>query len=412
MRDTFEVERVLVIAPLRVARTTWPEELRKWDHLRDLTCSVVTGTAEERIAALKRKADIFIINRENVQWLVERSGLPFRYDMIVIDELSSFKSGQSKRFKALMKVRPMVKRVVGLTGTPSSNSLMDLWAEFKVLDMGERLGRFITGYRSNYFVPDKRNGAVIYSYRPRRFAEQAIYERIGDITISMRAEDHLRMPPLVMNDVHVSLSPSERSVYETMKNDMVVALGSKEIDALNAASLAGKLCQMASGALYDEDKFVHPIHERKLDCLEDLIEGANGKPVLVAYWFKHDLARIQGRLQKLGVPYRVLNTEESFRLWNEGQIPVALIHPASCGHGLNLQAGGSTLVWYSLIYSLELYQQVNARLYRQGQRNTVVIHHIVAEDTIDEDILKALKRKERTQAALIDAVKANLEVTG
>lgn len=405
--DSFEVRKVLVIAPLRVARDTWPDEIRKWDHLRSLTYSVAVGTETERKAALMQKVSVYLINRENIQWLIEESGLPFDYDMVVIDELSSFKSYQAKRFRSLLKVRPTVKRIVGLTGTPSSNGLMDLWAEFRILDLGKRLGRFITHYRNTYFVPDKRNGQVIFSYKPREGAEDEIYTAISDITISMKAVDHLKMPECVMNEVKVTLSEKERKTYDTMKADLVVSLGDEQIDAGNAAALANKLSQMANGAVYGEDKRVFPIHDRKLDTLEDLIEAANGKPVLVAYWFKHDLERIQKRFT-----IREIKTSRDITDWNNGRIPVAVIHPASAGHGLNLQAGGSTLIWFGLTWSLELYQQTNARLWRQGQKSeTVVIHHIIAENTIDERIMNALRRKDKTQSALIDAVKANLEVT-
>ncbi|MBQ2726095.1 MAG: DEAD/DEAH box helicase [Clostridia bacterium] len=405
--DSFEVRKVLVIAPLRVARDTWSDEIRKWDHLRGLTYSVAVGTEAERKAALMQKVSVYLINRENIQWLIEESGLPFDYDMVVIDELSSFKSYQAKRFRSLLKVRPTVKRIVGLTGTPSSNGLMDLWAEFRILDLGKRLGRFITHYRNAYFVPDKRNGQVVFSYKPREGAEEEIYSAISDITISMKAVDHLKMPECVMNEVKVTLSEKERKTYDTMKADLVVSLGDEEIDAGNAAALANKLSQMANGAVYGEDKRVFPIHDRKLDALEDLIEAANGKPVLVAYWFKHDLERIQKRFK-----VREIKTSRDIADWNSGNIPVAVIHPASAGHGLNLQAGGSTLVWFGLTWSLELYQQTNARLWRQGQKSeTVVIHHIIAENTIDERIMNALCRKDKTQSALIDAVKANLEVT-
>lgn len=403
---------MLVIAPLRIARETWPDEIKKWDHLKGLTYSVAVGTEAERKAALPQRASVYIINRENVQWLVEESGLPFDYDMVVIDELSSFKSYQAKRFRSLMKVRPMVKRIVGLTGTPSSNGLMDLWAEFRLLDMGKRLGRYITHYRNTYFQPDKRNGQVVFSYKPLPGAEERIYDAISDITISMKAVDHLDMPECVMNEIKVALSEKERKTYETMKRDLVVSLHGEEIDAGNAAALGNKLSQMANGAVYGEDKRVFPIHERKLDALEDLIEAANGKPVLVAYWFKHDLERIQQRLRKLHIPFSTMDTSESIARWNRGELPVALIHPASAGHGLNIQSGGSTLVWYGLTWSLELYQQTNARLWRQGQKaETVVIHHIVAKDTIDERIMSALRKKDKSQSALIDAVKANLEVS-
>ncbi|MDD3400781.1 MAG: DEAD/DEAH box helicase [Eubacteriales bacterium] len=409
--DSFLVRKVLVIAPLRVARDTWPDELRKWDHLHGLTYSVALGTEAERKAALTQRASVFIINRENVQWLVEESGLPFDYDMVVIDELSSFKSYQAKRFRSLLKVRPTVSRIVGLTGTPSSNGLMDLWAEFRVLDMGKRLGRFITRFRTTYFTPDKRNGQVVFSYKPLPGAEDAIYRQIADVTISMKAADHLQMPECVINEVKVKLSEKEREVYDRFKRDLVVSLKGEEIDAGNAAVLSGKLAQMANGAVYGENKRVLPIHDRKLDALEDLIEAANGKPVLVAYWFKHDLARIQERLHKRHIPFSTLDTAESIARWNRGEFPVALIHPASAGHGLNLQAGGSTLVWFGLTWSLELYQQTNARLWRQGQKaESVVIHHIIATGTIDERIMTALQKKEKTQTALIDAVKADLEV--
>ncbi|MBQ2726344.1 MAG: DEAD/DEAH box helicase, partial [Clostridia bacterium] len=358
-------------------------------------------------AALMQKTSVYIINRENIQWLIEESGLSFDYDMVVIDELSSFKSYQAKRFRSLLKVRPSVKRIVGLTGTPSSNGLMDLWAEFRILDLGKRLGRFITHYRNTYFIPDKRNGQVVFSYTPREGAEEEIYAAISDITISMKAVDHLKMPECVMNEVRVTLSEKERKTYDTMKADLVVSFGDAEIDAGNAAALANKLSQMANGAVYGEDKRVFPIHDRKLDALEDLIEAANGKPVLVAYWFKHDLERIQKRFK-----VREIKTSRDIADWNSGKIPVAVIHPASAGHGLNLQSGGSTLIWFGLTWSLELYQQTNARLWRQGQKSeTVVIHHIIAENTIDERIMNALRMKDKTQSALIDAVKANLEVT-
>ena len=408
--DSFEIRKVLVIAPLRVARDTWPSELRKWDHLKGLTWSVAVGTEIERKAALRQDVFVYIINRENVQWLIEQSGLPFDYDMIVVDELSSFKSYQAKRFRALLKVRPSVKRIVGLTGTPSSNGLMDLWAEYRLLDMGKRLGRYITHYRNRYFVPDKRNGQVVFSYKPLPGAEEQIYTAISDITISMKATDHLKMPELVLNEVTVTLSDEEREIYDAMRRELVVSLDGEEIDAGTAAVLSGKLSQMANGAVYTEDKKVIPLHCRKLDALEDLIEAANGKPVLVAYWYKHDLDRIEERLHKLHIPFARADKADSLERWNRGELPVMLLHPASAGHGLNLQAGGSTLIWYGLTWSLELYQQTNDRLWRQGQQHTVVIHHIIAEDTIDERIMAALRFKDKSQTALKDAVKAILEV--
>ena len=403
--ERFEISRVLVIAPLRVARDTWPTEIQKWDHLSGLTYSVAVGSAKERREALRQKTFIHIINRENVQWLIEDSGIPWQYDMVVIDELSSFKSHQSKRFKSFMKARPGVRRMVGLTGTPSSNGLMDLWAEFRVLDMGKRLGRFITHYREQFFEADRRNGMQVFSYKPRSGAEREIYRRIGDITISMRSADYLKMPECVMNTVPVTLDQTEYEIYEEMESKMVTELDGVEIDAVNAAALTGKLCQLASGAIYTPDGSTVFFHERKLDALEDLIEGANGKPVLVAYWYKHDLERIQKRFD-----VRELKSSKDITDWNAGKIPVAVIHPASAGHGLNLQAGGSTLIWFGLTWSLELYQQTNARLWRQGQQaETVVIHHIITKGTVDEDVMHSLSEKDRSQAALMRAVRARVE---
>ena len=409
--DSFKVHKVLVVAPLRVARDTWPQELEKWSHLDHLIWSVAVGTEAERKAALMKKADIYIINRENLQWLVEDSSIPFNYDMVIIDELSSFKNHKAKRFKALMKVRPRIKRMVGLTGTPTGNGLMDLWAEFRLLDMGKRLGRFIGKYRDDYFIPDKRNGQIIFSYKPLPFAEDAIYRQISDITISMKSTDHLKMPELISSEYTVKLSERERKRYEELKRNLVLQLPGGDITAANAASLSGKLSQMANGAVYSDTQEIIQIHDRKLDALEDLIEAANGKPVLVAYWFRHDLERITERLQHNKITFSRLDSSESIRSWNNGELPVALIHPASAGHGLNLQQGGSTLIWFGLTWSLELYQQTNARLWRQGQtEKTVVVQHIITKDTIDERILKALREKNSTQAALINAVKADLKI--
>ena len=400
--DSFEIHKALIIGPLRVARDTWPMELAKWEHLQHLTYAVAVGTLAERKAALARNADITIINRENVDWLVENGR--FDYDMVVIDELSSFKNHTAKRFKALMKVRPKVRRIVGLTGTPSSNGLMDLWSEFRLLDMGERLGKFITRYRECYFMPDKRNGQQVFSYRPRAGAEDEIYRRISDITISMKCTDHLKMPELISSQYEVILSDDERKQYERLKCELAVTLSAGEITVANAAALTNKLSQLANGAIYDDAKHIIEFHSRKLDALEDIIESANGNPLLVAYWFRHDLERIAKRFE-----VREIKTPKDITDWNAGKIPVALIHPASAGHGLNLQSGGSTLVWFGLTWSLELYQQTNARLWRQGQTSgTVVIQHIIAKGTIDERVLRALSQKELTQNALIDAVKAEV----
>ena len=407
--DRFEVSKVLIIAPLRVAKHTWSTEIQKWDQLKGLRYSIVVGTAAERRRALMVDADIYIINRENIPWLIEKSGLPFDYDMVVIDELSSFKNWQAKRFRALMKVRPKVKRIVGLTGTPSSNGLMDLFAEYKILDMGERLGRFISQYRLDYFVPDQMNGPVVYSYRLRPGADRRIYSRISDITISMKGTDHLKMPELVNSEYMVYMDEDERRKYEQMKHDLVVSLPGGEVTAANAASLSGKLTQMANGAVYSDAGGIENIHDRKLDALEDMIEAANGKSLLVAYWYKHDLIRISRRLDARGVRYGKLDTDKSICDWNAGRLEVGLIHPASAGHGLNLQSGGSTLVWFGMIWSLELYQQTIARLWRQGQESgTVVVQHILTAGTVDERIMKALSAKDATQTRLIDAVKAEV----
>ena len=407
MYDVFEIRKVLIIAPLRVARDTWPAEIDKWEHLQHLRYSVAIGTATERKKAFEKDADIYLINRECVDWAI--SNTEFDFDMIVIDELSSFKNHQSKRFKAFMKVRPRIKRIVGLTGTPAGNGLMDLFAEFKLLDMGERLRRYISQYRNNYFKPDKQNGYIVYSYKPLPDAEERIYDKISDITVSMNAIDHLKMPELISTQFVVTMSDEEREKYKSLKDELVLQIKDTEITAANAASLSNKLCQMSNGAIYDDDNNIIPIHDRKLDALEDIIESANGKPVLVAYWFKHDRTRITERLSKLGVVYQEIKTAASIENWNKGKLQVALIQPQSCGHGLNIQAGGNILVWMSIPWSYELYSQTNARLWRQGQKSsTVVIQHIVTKGTVDERILKALETKDKTQSALMNAVKAEL----
>ena len=408
--DSFLSHKVLVVAPLRVGLISWPDELKKWEHLHFLKSSVVIGTEMERLKALNTEADIYIINRENLEWLVMKSGYKFDFDTVVIDELSSFKNGKSKRHKALMQVRPYVKRIVGLTGTPAGNGLMDLWAEFKCLDYGARLGRFITRYREEYFLPDKRNGMVVFSYKPQVGAEARIYSKISDITISMKAIDHLKMPALIEIEHPVQLSDDEFQVYKEFEEEMILELKDEEISSANAAVLTNKLLQMSNGAIYSDNGEVLHFHDRKLDALEDVIEEANGKPLLVAYWFKHDLERIIKRLDKLGVNYVTLDKPEAIRKWNAKELEVGLIHPASAGHGLNLQSGGNTIVWFGLTWSLELYQQTVARLYRQGQKEkSVVVIHLVSKDTMDETVLKALKGKDATQSKLIDAVKAKIK---
>ena len=409
MFDSFDVHKVLVIAPIRVAKLSWPDEMEKWEHLSKLIYSVAVGNETERMKALKIPADTYLINRENVQWLIEKSGLPFDYDMVVVDELSSFKNHQSKRFKAFMKVRPRVNRVVGLTGTPSSNGLMDLFAEYKLLDKGVRLGRFIGQYRQNYFKPDKCNGPIVYSYKLLPGAEQQIYDKISDITISMKSTDHLKMPELINCSYMVHMDKKEKLKYVRMKQELVLQLSGGEVTAANAASLSGKLSQMANGAIYTDDGGTEVIHDRKLDALEDLTEAANGKPILVAYWFQHDLTRITERLNTLGVSYQKLDSDASIRKWNAKELQVGLIHPASAGHGLNLQSGGFTLIWFGLTWSLELYQQTVARLWRQGQTSeTVVVLHILTVGTVDEQMIRALSEKDITQSALIEAVKAEV----
>ena len=399
------VRRVLVIAPLRVARDTWPAEIEKWDHLRGINYRVAIGKPTERLAAIRdRQVQVTIINRENVSWLVKGMGRLWDFDMVVIDELSSFKAWRAKRFKDLLKVRYLIQRIVGLTGTPSSNGLMDLWAQYRLLDQGTRLGQFITQYRNQYFLPDKRNGEVIFSYKLRDGAEEQIYNRISDITVSMRSADYLNLPERIDSETVVNLSSDEKEAYDTLRKDCLLGIGDQVIDAASAGVLCNKLLQMANGAIYDSTKTAVHVHDRKLDALEDIIEAANGRPLMVAYWFQHDLDRIKERFPFV----REIKTSEDIAAWNYGQISVALIHPASAGHGLNLQAGGNILVWFGLTWSLELYEQTNARLYRQGQENTVIINHIIAQGTVDERVMEILKSKSRVQNALIEAVKAEL----
>lgn len=413
MLDTFDVSKVLVVAPLRVARDTWPTEVEKWDHLKFLSVSVIVGDVKTRIGALTHPSLVYVINRETIKWLVEyyeKNGLRWDFDMVVIDELSSFKNHQSQRFRFLRKVRPFVKRFVGLTGTPTSNGLMDLWAEIGILDGGERLGRFIGRYREAYFKPGSMNPqtGVVFQYVPREGAEGQIYERISDITISMKALDYLNMPECVMASHVVEMSTQEKKLYDMLAKDLLIPLEDGDIDAANAAALSGKLLQMANGAVYDENGTARRIHGHKLEALEDLIEAANGQSVLVAYWFKHDKKRIEEHLSRLGYQPRDIRTSGDIKDWNAGKIPVALIHPASAGHGLNIQEGGHILIWFGLTWSLELYQQTNARLWRQGQTDVVTIHHIITKGTVDEDVMAALEEKDVTQEKLIAAVKARL----
>lgn len=405
MFDYFEIAKVLVIAPLRVAESTWDAEIEKWEHLKDLKVSKVLGTKKKRIEALKEKADIYIINRENVKWLVDLLVKDWPFDMVVIDELSSFKSHKAGRFKALKKIRPCMKRVVGLTGTPAPNGLLDLWAQIYLLDGGERLGRTITSYRDRYFNPDKRNQHIIFSYKVKENAEEEIYEKLEDICVSMKAEDYLHMPYRINNKIAVTLPKKIKEKYKQLEKDLLLPLEDSDIVANNAAALTNKLLQFSNGAIYDENGDVEEVHDEKLKALDELIEAANGKPVLVFYSYKHDKDRIIKHLKNV----RVLESKEDIDAWNKGEIPIMLTHPASAGHGLNLQAGGSIIVWFGLTWSLELYQQANARLHRQGQKENVIVHHIIAKGTVDEDVMRALDKKQINQEELLLAVKARIE---
>jgi len=407
LHNYFDVVKILVIAPLRVAEDTWSTEAEKWGHLKYLRISKVLGSERERMAALNQRADIYVINRENVEWLVELYGKLWPFDMVVIDELSSFKNHQAKRFKALRKVRPVVKRIVGLTGTPAPNGLVDLWAQVYLLDRGERLGKNITGYRNRYFEPDKRNQTTIFSYRPKEGAEESIYEKLSDICVSMSAEDWLDLPERIDNTVNVKMSKAEMGKYEQMEREMLLPFANGDVVADTAAVLSNKLLQLANGAVYDENRGVQEIHKAKLLALGDLVESANGKSVLVFYNYKHDVERIKKHLEKLKP--RALETSKDIKDWNSGKIQVLLAHPASAGHGLNLQTGGNIIVWFGLTWSLEFYQQANARLDRQGQTESVIVHHLVVENTIDEDVMRVLSGKAEGQNALLEAVKARIE---
>lgn len=407
--DRFEVSKVLVIAPKRVADDTWTGEASKWDHLQHLTFSKVLGTAAQREAALQADADIYLVNRENVVWLVERLRKRWPFDMVVVDELSSFKSNQAKRFKSLRAVRPLAKRFVGLTGTPAPNGLMDLWPEVYLLDRGERLGKTITGYRDRYFCPGKRNGFTVFTWEPKEGAEEAIHKRISDICISMKAGDYLRLPEQVVNDVRIRLDTAEMAKYRELEREKLMELDGQEITALSAAAVWGKLLQLANGAVYNDDRTVTVLHQKKLDALEDILEASCGHPVLVFYSFRHDYDRLMGRFGKLNP--RTIQTNVDIRDWNAGRIQLLLAQPASMGHGLNIQAGGHIIVWFGLNPSLELYQQANARLHRQGQGEAVIIHRLIVDGTVDEDVLRKLEDKNGRQESLMEAVKARIKKT-
>ena len=405
--EDFAVTRVLVIAPLRVAATVWAEEAAKWDHLTGLRCVKVLGSRQDREAALRKDADVYIINRENVAWLVayQATSKIWPFDMLVLDELSSFKSPKAERFRSLKRTLPAVRRVVGLTGTPTPNGLIDLWSQIYLLDRGERLGKFVGRYRDEYFIPGQQNGAIVYNWVPKRGAPEQIYGKINDICMSMKAEDYLEMPARINVDAPVALPFSAQQAYDTMERDLVLPFAGEAITAQNAAVLTGKLLQLANGAIYTEDYKYKLVHEVKLDALEDLIEAANGEPVLVYYSFRHDAERILRRFPQA----RQLLTSQDVNDWNSGNVPIMIAHPASAGHGLNLQAGGHIIIWFGLTWSLELYQQANARLFRQGQSKPVTIFHVITKGTVDEDVLKVLTGKAVRQDALIDAVKARID---
>jgi len=403
MHNRFDIKRCLVIAPLRVAEDTWSRECQKWDHLNHIKISKVLGMERERIHALNSKADIYVINRENVEWLVDLYGKHFPFDMVVIDELSSFKSPKSKRFRALRKVLSGVKRVVGLTGTPTPNGLLDLWSQMYLIDQGQRLGKSMTEYRDRYFVAARRNGYIVFSYDLKPSAERKIYESIGDVAISMSAKDWLAMPKRINNIVPVKMSDQALQTYKQLERDLLLPFADGDITVANAAVLSNKLLQLANGAIYSDDKKIVEIHNAKLDALGDLIEAANGKPMLVFYSYKHDAQRIAERFV-----VRHLTDSKDIADWNAGNIPVLIAHPASTGHGLNLQDGGSTIVWFGATWSLELYEQANARLHRQGQKQSVIVHHLVANRTLDVDVMESLADKGNRQERLLEALKARI----
>ncbi len=405
-----DTNKVIVIAPKRVAEDTWSTEVEKWDHLKDLRISIILGTPKQRDEAVRKDADIYVTSRDNVVWLVDNYFKTWKWDTCIIDELSSFKSSKAKRFRALKKVRPYFKRIIGLTGTPAPNSLIDLWPQLYLLDGGQRLGRTITGYREQYFVPGDRNQHIVYNWNLKEGAEDAIHNKISDICISMMAKDYLDLPERIDNKIYIDLPKSAKDKYTELEKDLIIELDGEDITATNAAVLTGKLLQIANGAIYSEDHEVVEIHEEKLNALLDIIEAANGKPVLVFYSFKHDLSRIMKTLKDNKLKGQVLEGQEDIKKWNNGDIPILLLHPASAGHGLNLQYGGNIVVWFGLPWSLELYQQANARLHRQGQKETVIIHHIIAKNTVDEDVIKALSSKEINQNVLLEAVKARLKI--
>lgn len=405
----FQVRRVLVIAPKKVAEGTWQKECQKWDHLNHFRISTVLGSEKKRMAALNATADLYIINRENVTWLVDLYRDQWPFDMVVVDEFSSFKSHSAKRFKSLAAVRPHINRFVGLTGTPSPNGLMDLWSELYLLDGGERLEKRFGGFRERYFRPGRHNGYVVYEYLPRKGAREAILSKISDICISMKAEDYLSLPDCIDDEVPVVLDKQARKAYDTLERQMVLALEDDDLTVTSAAALSNKLLQLANGALYDDNRGVHEIHSAKIDALMELLESLHGKPVLVFYSFQHDKWRLLDALHKTGLKVRLLESVADQDAWNAGEVDVLLAHPASCAYGLNLQQGGNHIVWFGLPWNYELYVQANKRLHRQGQTEKVIVHHLVVQDSRDDDVMKALGKKEKAQDYVLESLKAKIE---
>lgn len=406
--DMFAVSKVLVIAPKRVAEDTWTTESEKWDHLRHLKISRVLGSTQHRQKALEEDADIYVINRENVSWLIDYLRNNWSFEMVVVDELSSFKSNSARRFKSLKQVRPLIERFVGLTGTPAPNGLLDLWPQMYLIDRGERLGKTITGYRDRYFIPAKSNGYIVYSYELKEGAEEAIHKKISDVCISMKAEDYLQLPDKIINDIEITLSDREMNLYRRLEKEKIMELDGDEITAVSAAALYNKLLQMANGGIYTDDGGEIEIHKKKVEALEEIIEASNGHPVLIFYNYKHDYDRLMKAFKR--IKPKTLNKQEDIKAWNAGRIPLLLAQPASMGHGLNLQAGGHIIVWFGLNWSLELYMQANARLFRQGQKETVMIYRLIAKGTVDEEVIKRLEDKDVKQESLMSAVKARIEV--
>ena len=406
----FQVNKVLVIAPKKVAEATWQREAEKWDNVKRLRISTVLGSESKRIRALNTQADIYIINRENVVWLVDHYKNSWPFDMVVVDEFSSFKSHSAKRFKALAAIRGHIRRIVGLTGTPSPNGLNDLWSQVYLLDQGARLGKYYTHFRDRYFEPGKRSRDVIYSYDPKAGADTAIMDAVSDICISMKSEDYLELPDITYDTVPVQLDAKAAKAYAKLERDMVLALNDNEvIDVASAAALSNKLQQLANGAIYDENKEWHEVHNCKIDAFMELVEQLNGKSALVFYNFRHDLERLTEALKKSKLRVRLLAGPQDEKDWNDGKIDILLAHPASAAYGLNLQEGGNHVVWFGLNWSLELYQQANKRLHRQGQKEKVIIHHLICEGTRDTDLAAALDEKDRAQEYVLTSLKARID---